>query len=144
VRDTTYTVTLTDGITDLADNPLVPFSSTFTTEAENNAPVVSVTGPTSAGAGDSSTQLVFNATVTDDNDDDATLLAALVWYIDGLPAGVTGPTMNTFGPQLGAFHNNNHNDSDLVPAVGPHTVEARSLDNGGLTGSGALVITIID
>ena len=31
-NDTTYTVTLTSGITDLALNPLTPFTSTFTTE----------------------------------------------------------------------------------------------------------------
>jgi hypothetical protein len=89
--------------------------------------VVTVAGPTT-GTTAGTPNLVFNATVTDDNDNDATLLAALVWYIDGNAVGVIGPTMNVPGSTIGA--------------VGPHTIEARSLDSGTLTGVGTLTITL--
>lgn len=90
VRDTTYTVTLTDGITDLAGNHLVPFGSTFTTEA----PVVTVdqfftpgftTGRTSAfGVSSSNTTVRWGQefTTTADN-----LVAVDVALLDATGSG---------------------------------------------------------
>jgi hypothetical protein len=104
------------------------------TPAANTAPIVNVTGPT-AGTTAGTPTLVFNATVTDDNDNDATLLAALEWYIDGISATVTGATMNALGSTIA-------NINGSVTEVGPHTIEARSLDTGGLTGTDTLIITL--
>lgn len=123
----TLTVTDSGGATGTA-------SVDVSTPAANTAPIVNVTGPT-AGTTAGTPTLVFNATVTDDNDNDATLLAALEWYIDGISATVTGATMNALGSTIA-------NINGSVTEVGPHTIEARSLDTGGLTGTDTLIITL--
>jgi prepilin-type N-terminal cleavage/methylation domain-containing protein len=114
-----------------------PVLSTDFDVAANTAPVVNVTGPTSGAVGAVTPNLVFDARVIDDADDAASLLAALEWYVDGVSVGVQGPTMNLTASLLGAM---NHS----APAVGPHTVEALSLDSGGLAGEGSLVVTLIE
>lgn len=134
-NDTTYAVTLTGGISDPALNSLEPFASTFTTEAApNRAPQVTVTGDITGGAFAATPDLVFSAEVTDDNEG-ATLTAFVEWFIDGTPTGVTGTTMSMPGLGLGNFNG-------AIPAIGPHVIEARSLDRGGLTGFGTLVFTL--
>ena len=123
----TLTVTDSDGATGTA-------SVDVSTPAANSAPVVTVTGP-SSGSAAANPNLVFVASVTDDIDNNGPLLVALEWYVDGLSTGVTGPTMNTTASDLSTFN-------PSVAAVGPHTVEARSLDSGGLTGVGTLIVDI--
>ena len=134
-NDTTYTVKLADGISDLALNLLAPFSSTFTTEAAvNQAPQVTVTGDTTGDAFAATPDLTFNATVADDKDG-ASLPESLEWYIDGLAVGVAGPVMSASGLNIGNFN-------PAVPEVGPHTIEARYLDSGGLAGTGSIVAAL--
>lgn len=127
----TYTIELKVTDSGLLEDAV---TTTRTIGPANTAPVVNVTGPTT-GTTAGTPNLVFNATVTDDNDNATTLLAAIEWYIDGISVGVVGGTMNVNGNVMG-------NVNVAVPAVGPHTVEARSLDNGGLTGIGTLTITL--
>ena len=114
-----------------------PVISTDFHVAANNAPVVNVTGPASGAVGAVTPNLVFDARVIDDADDATSLLAALEWYVDGVSVGVQGPTMNLTASLLGAM---NHS----APALGPHIVEARSSDSGGLAGEGSLVITLFE
>jgi prepilin-type N-terminal cleavage/methylation domain-containing protein len=114
-----------------------PVLSTDFDVAANTAPVVNVTGPTSGVVGAVTPNLVFDARVIDDADDAGSLLAALEWYVDGVFVGVQGPTMNLTASLLGAM---NHS----APAVGPHIIEARSLDSGGSAGEGSLEITLFE
>lgn len=101
----------------------------------NTPPVVTVTGPSTGGAFALTPNLEFTATVVDDNDDSATLESAVVWFIDGEPAGTTGDTLLSPGLQLGS-------KDGSVPPVGPHTIRAFSLDSGSLTGVGTHIITL--
>jgi len=101
----------------------------------NTPPVVTVSGPTTGSASAPTPNLEFTATVVDDNDNSTTLESALVWFIDGEPAGTIGPTLLSPGLQLGL-------KDPAVPAEGPHTIRAFSLDSGSLTGVGTLIITL--
>ncbi|MCH2538674.1 MAG: prepilin-type N-terminal cleavage/methylation domain-containing protein [Dehalococcoidia bacterium] len=101
----------------------------------NTPPVVTVSGPTTGSASAPTPNLEFTATVVDDNDNSTTLESALVWFIDGEPAGTIGPTLLSPGLQLGL-------KDPAVPVEGPHTIRAFSLDSGSLTGVGTLIITL--
>lgn len=114
-----------------------PILSTDFNVAANTAPAVTVTGPTSGTLGIATPNLVFDARVVDDTDDGSTMLAELEWYVDGVPVGVRGATMNLTAKLLGDM---NHS----VPAVGPHTVEARSLDRNGLAGKGSILVSLFE
>jgi hypothetical protein len=98
-------------------------------------PVVTMSGPTTGSASAPTPNLEFTATVVDDNDNSTTLESALVWFIDGEPAGTIGPTLLSPGLQLGL-------KDPAVPVEGPHTIRAFSLDSGSLTGVGTLIITL--
>ena len=91
------------------------------------APSVAISAPTDGTSVVAGTALTFTGTATDNEDDDATLTAALAWTSDLDGAIGTGGTFAT-----------------ATLTVGTHTIVASVTDSGGRSGRAFISVTVTD
>ena len=134
-NSTTFTVTVTSGVTDLAviPNPLVPFTSTFTTIAAGTSHI-SIDTPASVASGSTFIATVNVGPVTDFDAGqfDVSYDPAVLTIDDISPgAGITnGDIIGTVIPVVGA--------NPIAGAPGTLRVVVNLLGTDGVSGSGFL------
>ena len=116
IGDHTITASATDG------GNLTTTDTITVTVVANQPPQVMITSPANGATFPDGTEITFTGTASDP--EQGNLTASIAWTLDGNPIGTGGTVMAT-------------------PSVGAHTVVASVTDNGNLTATDTITITVL-